>query len=51
MGVRAAGHPEFVRPDLIPTEGKIGGHCVRENSIILQKDFESKLLEAIVEAK
>jgi hypothetical protein len=51
MGVRAAGHPEFVRPDLIPMEGKIKGHCVRENSNILQKDFESKLLEAIVEAK
>lgn len=43
-------HPEWVRPELDPTPGPIGGHCVIPNTKILQKTFNHKLLDAVVEA-
>lgn len=41
----------FVRPQLDPTPGAIGGHCVVPNAAILQKTFDHPLLTAIVDAK
>lgn len=51
VGVRKKGKPEWVRPELQPTEGPIGGHCVVPNAKILHKDFDSKMLEMIEEAR
>lgn len=50
-GVDEIGHTEWMRPELVPFGGKIGGHCVRENAIILRGDFDSLILDAIVEAE
>lgn len=51
LGVLAVGHPEWVRPELEPMAGPIGGHCVVPNAKILMEKFPHKLLEAIIEAK
>lgn len=51
IGSIAVGHPEWVRPELYPVPGPIGGHCVVTNTNILQEDFSHKLLDAIIEAK
>lgn len=40
--------PNFVRP--VMYSGFIGGHCVMPNIDILQKDFESDFLDAIVKS-
>jgi len=50
-GSEAIGHKDYVRPEITPMPGKIGGHCVVTNAEILQKDFKSKLLDAITEAE
>ena len=50
-GSLAVGHPEWVRPELDPTPGPIGGHCIVPNAKILQEDVQHKLLDSIVEAK
>ena len=36
-GYAALGHPEYARPNLIPLEGQIGGHCVLPNLGLLPK--------------
>ncbi len=41
-------NPKVVRPVLFP--GFIGGHCVMPNIDILQKDFDSDFLKAIVKS-
>jgi UDP-N-acetyl-D-mannosaminuronate dehydrogenase len=51
LGVIKTEHYEYIRPQLIPFGGKIGGHCVVSNAKLLQEDFKSKLLDAIVEAE
>ena len=38
-----------VRPNLYPPENGIGGHCVIANTELLQKEFESKALDLIME--
>jgi len=38
-GYTAMGNPEFVRPILKYTQGKIKGHCIIPNMEILKKDF------------
>lgn len=37
QGYQALGHPEFTRPQLVPLQGAIGGHCVLPN-LELQAD-------------
>ncbi|MCK9319990.1 hypothetical protein [Methanoculleus sp.] len=39
--------PNVVRPILDPPSGKIGGHCVVENSILLGKQYKSNFLDLI----
>lgn len=50
-GVIEEGRLHLCRPELEPTPGPIGGHCVVPNAKILQQTFTSPLLDAIVEAK
>lgn len=50
-GMRQLGTEQFVRPELTPTPGTIGGHCVVPNAEILRHTFTSPLLDAVVEAK
>lgn len=38
-GYAKLGHPEFTRPNLVPIERKIGGHCVLPNAELLDSDF------------
>ena len=40
-----------VRPNLVPPEKGIGGHCVMQNTELLMKQFESKAFELIMEYK
>lgn len=49
-GALLLGHNEWVRPELEPMAGPIGGHCVVPNAKILMEKFPHKLLEAIIEA-
>jgi len=37
-GYTKLGHPEFLRPSLIPIQGKIGGHCVLPNLDLMADD-------------
>ena len=50
-GYSDMGDDRFVRPNLFPIPGKIGGHCVVPNAEILRKDFKSKLLDSIIESE
>lgn len=43
-GYRKLGHPEFNRPNLVPIEKKIGGHCVLPNTQYIETDF-TKLIQ------
>ena len=43
-GYQKLGHPEFVRPNLVPIMKKIGGHCVLPNANLLETKF-TKLLK------
>jgi len=45
------GMPNVVRPNLYPPESGIGGHCVIPNTELLNKEFNSKALELILEYK
>jgi len=45
--VEKRGTPEHIRPVLDPPEGEIGGHCVRPNAEILNRQFPSALLGEI----
>lgn len=45
------GMPDYQRYILNPPNGKIGGHCVRENAMLLNEDYPDDLLEMIVEMK
>ena len=42
-GYNKLGNPEFTRPILFPTPGRIGGHCVVENSF-LTENFITKTI-------
>lgn len=50
-GYFAEGHDEFIRPNLVPMPGPIGGHCVVPNAKILAETFSSKVLKLIIESK
>lgn len=43
-GYQKLGYPEFTRPNLIPIEGKIGGHCVLKNCDFINNKF-TKLIK------
>lgn len=45
-GYQSLGHPEFIRPNLVPIMKKIGGHCVLPNANLLETKF-TKLLRDI----
>jgi len=38
-GYTKLGHPQYHRPNLIPPQGKIGGHCVGANAKLIQTKF------------
>jgi len=38
-GYSALGFPEYSRPNLVPNNKKIGGHCVLNNLVFLETDF------------
>ena len=48
-GMMAVDQPQFVRPQLIPPEGRIGGHCVTANTEILYKTFKHPLIKAVLD--
>ena len=39
QGYKKLGYNEYIRPNLIPTTGKIGGHCVVQNTSLLNNKF------------
>jgi hypothetical protein len=43
-GYLRLGRAEFVRPNLAPPEGKLGGHCVLRNAHLLHNDFTELVL-------
>ncbi len=45
------GMPDYQKYILYPPEGKIGGHCVLPNSVILDKQFPSSFLKEIYREK
>lgn len=45
------GFPEYSRYLLDPPGGKIGGHCVRENAILLDAQYPNDLLKMIIAMK
>jgi len=45
------GMPQFSRYILEPPQGNIGGHCVRENSVLLDKQYPSLFLREIYRDK
>ena len=47
-GLELVGTPDLKRPLLTPPEGRIGGHCVRENSILLNEQYQSNFLTEII---
>jgi len=47
-GLEKVGAPHLKRPLLIPPNGRIGGHCVRENSIVLNEQFSSSFLREVI---
>lgn len=44
---RQMGKTQYSRYVLYPPEGKIGGHCVRENCKILKEQYPNKILDII----
>jgi hypothetical protein len=42
-GYEKLGHPEFVRPNLTPIMKKIGGHCVMQNTELIDTPFTNLL--------
>ena len=38
-GYKALGKPEVMRPNLVPMQGKLGGHCLLQNLELLGGDF------------
>ena len=51
-GYQRLGKENVIRPVLYAPKGKIGGHCVRENSIILKRqNGNHNLLDAILNTK
>ena len=51
QGYYDMGMQHVVRPNLVPPEKGIGGHCVMQNTELLMKQFESKAFELIMEYK
>mgnify|MGYP001603793769 FL=1 len=49
-GYSLLGYPEYVRPNLVPIMGKIGGHCVGNNLNFLNSPF-TKLIKDLNEKK
>lgn len=45
-GYEKLGHPEFSRPNLVPIQGKLGGHCVLPNCDLLGGPF-SELVKTL----
>ena len=43
-GYTKLGYPEYVKPNLVPIDKKIGGHCVVPNAYFLESKF-SKLIQ------
>lgn len=43
--------PQFARYILTPPEGAKGGHCVRENSLILRQQYPNALVDIVAEVK
>lgn len=50
-GYANLGVPHVIRPVLYPPKESIGGHCVVPNAEILQKHFESKALDLLLQYK
>lgn len=44
-GYKSLGRPEFIRPNLIPIMGEIGGHCVLNNCEFLETPFTNLIKE------
>jgi len=38
-GYKLLGEEQFVRPNLVPVKGKIGGHCVLGNTLLIDFEF------------
>ena len=49
-GYRELGHPEYIRPNLLPIMTKVGGHCVLPNCEFIDSDF-TKLIKKRNEEK
>ena len=49
-GYAELGHSEFVRPNLVPITGKIGGHCVVQNTYHLDNEF-TRLIQRLNEKR
>ena len=47
-GIKYTKTPWLQRPILDPPEGIIGGHCVRQNTILLDEQFPSDLLKEVI---
>ncbi len=41
QGYKKLGYPEFTRPNLVPIQKRLGGHCVLQNTELLDNDFTS----------
>jgi uncharacterized protein (DUF1919 family) len=44
-----AGHPELRRYILDPPKGKIGGHCVTQNTRLLQQQFPDPIIDLVIQ--
>ena len=49
QGYKKLGRKDVIRPVLYPPKEKIGGHCICENSRILKKNYQSKVIDLILE--
>lgn len=47
-GIKYTKEPHLQRPLIDPPTGKIGGHCVLQNTILLNKQFPSPLLQQVI---
>jgi hypothetical protein len=47
--VRCMGKPEFSRPVLDAPNGEIGGHCVLQNSVILNRQFDHPFISELLQ--
>ena len=45
QGYNKLGYPEYTRPNLVPNMNKIGGHCVKENSHLIENKFTKLIKE------